>query len=124
MKYYSEEHEWVEVEEAVATVGITTFAAEELGDITFVDLPDVGTHVKQGDVLCVVESVKAASDVFAPISGVVTEVNGDLDGDPGRLNASAEGDGWICRLQETDPQELKGLMTAAQYQAYVAKDKK
>lgn len=124
MKYYSEEHEWVEIEDGIATIGITRFAADELGDLTFVELPDIGTRVNQGDTLCVVESVKAASDVFTPIGGVVAEVNADLENDPGRVNASPEADGWICRMKEVDPAEVRTLMTAEGYLAYVAKEKK
>ena len=117
MKFYTKEHQWVEMQGALTVVGITPHAASELGDITFIELPAIGKAVKAGDALCVVESVKAASDVFAPVSGVVAEVNLALDKDPGIINEAAEGAGWICRLKSANPAELKGLMTAEQYAA-------
>ncbi len=121
MKCYSEDHEWVELVGDVATLGISAHAASELGDITFIELPAVGKGFKKGDVLCVVESVKAASDVFVPVTGTVSEVNGELEGEPGRINADAEGAGWICRIKGVNAAELTGLMSAAQYQAFLAK---
>jgi len=120
MKKYSEDHQWVEVKKGVATVGITPYAAEELGEVSFVELPEEGTVVTQGDPLCVVESVKAASDVFAPISGTVAEVNQALDETPAMINDSPERDGWICRLKEIDESELSELMTEAEYEHYVS----
>lgn len=119
MKRYSEEHEWVEVVDGVATVGISAYAAEELGDITFVELPDVGLVVGQGDALCVVESVKAASDVFSPIGGTVQAVNLALEEDPGIVNASADRDGWICKLTEVEESDLDNLMTEEEYEELV-----
>jgi len=121
-KKFSEEHEWVEYKNGVATVGISAYAAEELGDITFVELPDKGVVFAQGDVMCVVESVKAASDVFAPVGGTVTEVNGRLEEDPGLINASPEKDGWFCKLEEVDEAELDGLMLEEQYDQFVAEE--
>ena len=122
MRKYSEEHQWVEIKDGVATIGITAYAAEELGDITFIELPEKGTVFAQGDTLCVVESVKAASDVFAPVGGTVKEVNERLDKDPGLINASPEKDGWVCRFDEVDETELDGLMTEAQYEEFIASE--
>lgn len=124
MKYYTEEHQWVELAGNVATIGITAFAAAELGDLTFVELPPVGKKIAKGEPFCVVESVKAASDVFAPISGTVKEVNQKLDSDPGVMNASPEGDGWICKVDGIDQAEFAGLMTAEKYAAFTARAKK
>jgi len=120
MKYYSEEHEWVEVEEGVATIGITEYAAHELGDITFVELPEKGSGFGQGDVLCVVESVKAASDVFAPVSGRVTATNRILVDRPELMNESPEEDGWICKLADVDESELDNLMSETEYRQMVS----
>jgi len=122
MKKFSEEHEWVEIEDGVATVGITAYAAEELGEITFVELPGKGVVLGQGDSLCVVESVKAASDVFVPIGGTIMEVNGRLEEEPELVNESPEGEGWICKLSEVDEGELENLMTEREYEAFVAVD--
>lgn len=124
MKYYTEEHEWVEQAGGIATIGITAFAAAELGDLTFVELPAIGKKITKGQPFCVVESVKAASDVFAPISGTVKETNQKLDGAPGIINASPEGDGWICKVEGLDQAEFRGLMTAEQYKAFTARAKK
>ena len=121
-KRYAEEHEWVVVEDGVATVGITAYAAEELGDITFVELPEPGVVLAQGDTMCVIESVKAASDVFAPIGGTVSAVNTRLEEEPGLVNDSAEGEGWICRLQEVEEPEMDGLMTEKEYEEFIAGD--
>ena len=116
MKKYSEEHQWIEVNaDGTATVGITKYAADELGEITFIELPTVGTALKAKDQLCVVESVKAASDVFLPASGTITEVNTVLDKDPSALNNDPEGIGWICRLDKADPADMAALMDEAAY---------
>lgn len=116
MKKYSEEHQWIEVNaDGTATVGITKYAADELGEITFIELPTVGTALKAKDQLCVVESVKAASDVFLPASGTITEVNTVLDKDPSALNNDPEGIGWICRLDKADPTDVAALMDEAAY---------
>ncbi len=112
---YSKEHEWVRVDGSTATIGITSFAADELGDIVFVELPEVGAALSQFATFGVVESVKAVSDLYAPISGEVTEVNDALGEHPELLNSDAYGDGWIARIQLADGAELDGLMDAAAY---------
>ncbi len=117
MKYYSEEHQWVEVEDGKARIGITKFAADELGELSYVELPSVGSVFKQGESLCVVESVKAASDVFMPISGKVVEVNTKLEKNPELVNADAEGDGWICVVSDVNMDELAKLMDEEKYLA-------
>jgi len=117
--YYTDEHEWLRVEDGVATVGITNHAQEQLGDLVFVELPEVGASLEQGDDAAVVESVKAASDVYAPASGEVTEVNGALDGDPAKVNSSAEGDGWLYKLKLTEEDELEKLMDEVAYKEMV-----
>lgn len=121
MLRFTEEHEWVRIDGAVATVGITNYAQDTLGDITFVDLPKVGKVVKKGESLCVVESVKAASDVYAPVGGTVTAVNAALGSAPELINQSAEKDGWLCTLGSFDAAELGSLMTADQYEAWCKK---
>ena len=118
--YYSEDHEWIDVAGDTGTVGITDYAQSQLGDITFVELPEAGSAVKKGDAPCVVDSVKAASDVYAPVSGEVTESNAALEGEPELVNTDAEGGGWLFRLTLADPGELAGLMDRAAYDAYVA----
>jgi glycine cleavage system H protein len=119
MKKYSEEHQWIDVkEDGSATIGITKYAADELGEITFIELPTVGKALKAKEQLCVVESVKAASDVFMPASGTITEVNTVLDKDPSALNNDPEGIGWICRIDKADPADLATLMDEAAYQAF------
>lgn len=117
---YTKEHEWVRLEGDAATLGISEHAQEQLGDVVFVDLPEVGRKVSQGAPYAVVESVKAASDVYAPVSGEVMEVNQALEGDPGLVNRSAEGEGWFCKLRVSDSSEVAALMDAAAYQTYVA----
>ena len=119
-RYFSEDHEWIEVEGDTGTVGITDYAQGQLGDITFVELPEAGSTVKKGDAPCVVDSVKAASDVYAPVSGTVTESNAALEGEPELVNADPETGGWLFRLTLSDPAELDGLMDQAAYDAYVA----
>ena len=119
-RYFTDEHEWIEVDGTTATVGITDYAQGQLGDIVFVEVPAAGTVVKKGGDAAVVESVKAASDVYAPVTGTVTEGNGALDGDPALVNSDAEGDGWFFRLELSDPSELDGLMDDATYKAFVA----
>ena len=115
---FSEEHEWVSVEGDIATIGITNFAQEQLGDVVFVDLPDVGTQVSQGGDAGVVESVKAASEVYTPLSGEVVEVNEDLEGTPDLVNSDPEGDGWFFKLRMDDASELDNLMDAAAYKKF------
>jgi len=120
---YSKEHEWVLVEGNVATVGITDYAQEQLGDIVFVELPAVGDKVSKEDAFCVVESVKAVSDVYAPVSGKVLEINDDLPDSPEMLNEDAYGDGWMVKIEMNDLDDLKDLMNAAEYEEYVAQEK-
>ena len=118
-RYFTSEHEWIDVDGDVATVGITDYAQSQLGDVVFVEVPDVGKSVGKGDDAAVVESVKAASDVYAPVSGTVTEGNGQLEEDPALVNTDAEGEGWFFRLKLADPSELNGLMDAAAYKAFI-----
>lgn len=120
---YSKEHEWVLVEGTVATVGITDYAQDQLGDIVFVELPAIGDKVSKEDAFGVVESVKAVSDIYAPVSGKVLEVNDDLPENPEMLNEDAYGDGWIIKIEMSDPDELADLMNAAEYEEYVAEEK-
>jgi glycine cleavage system H protein len=112
---YSKEHEWVRVDGSRATIGITSFAADELGDIVFVELPEIGATLSQFGTFGVVESVKAVSDLYAPVSGEVVEVNDALREAPELLNADAFGDGWLARVELADPAELDRLMDAAAY---------
>ena len=120
---YSKEHEWVLVEGGVATVGITDYAQDQLGDIVFVELPAVGDKVSKEDAFGVIESVKAVSDIYAPVSGKVVEVNDDLPENPEMLNEDSYGDGWIIKIEMNDLDELQDLMTAAEYEEYVAEEK-
>jgi glycine cleavage system H protein len=117
---YTKEHEWVRLDGDRATVGISDHAQEQLGELVFVELPEIGRKVTQGGALAVVESVKAASDVYAPVGGEVVEINDNLASDPGLVNRSAEDEGWFCRLRIADRSELTQLMDAAAYKAYVA----
>ena len=117
--YFTKEHEWVKVKEGVASVGISEYAAHQLGDVTFVELPKVGKTVKQFEVLAAIESVKAASDIYAPVSGKVTQVNEALDERPEIVNEAAEDAGWIAIIEMADPAELQKLMTRDQYDEYV-----
>jgi glycine cleavage system H protein len=119
-RYFTKDHEWIEVDGDKGTVGITDYAQGQLGDITFVELPGEGSEVKQGDSVSVVDSVKAASDIYSPVSGTVTEVNGDLEEQPELVNSDAEGDGWLFRIAIADAGELGSLMDKAAYDAYVA----
>ena len=112
---FTEEHEWVLVDGDVATCGVTDYAQQQLGDVVFVELPEVGRAVAKDDDCAVVESVKAASDVYAPLSGEIVEVNGDLEGDPSIVNADAQGAGWFFKMKLSDPSELDGLMDEAAY---------
>lgn len=116
---YSEEHEWVRVDGDVATCGISEYAQEQLGDVVFVELPEVGREVAKDDECAVVESVKAASDIYAPVSGEVVEINSDLEGEPGKVNADAVGDGWFFKVKLSDPSELDGLMDEAAYAEFI-----
>ncbi|MBI09357.1 MAG: glycine cleavage system protein H [Rhodospirillaceae bacterium] len=118
---FTEDHEWVRIEGDVAMVGITEYAQEQLGDIVFVELPEVGAAISQGDEAAVIESVKAASDIYAPISGEVGQVNGALDADPAIVNQDAQGDGWLFTMSISDVGELDNLMEADAYEAFTAK---
>jgi len=118
-RYFTDEHEWIDVEGDTATVGITDYAQEQLGDIVFVELPAVGTMLDKAGDAAVVESVKAASDVYAPISGEVTESNSALEDDPALVNSSPEEDGWFFRMTIGDKVELEGLMDDKAYKAFV-----
>lgn len=117
--YYTKDHEWIAVDGDTGTVGITDYAQGQLGDITFVELPEVGSAVKQGDAPCVVDSVKAASDVYAPVSGEVSDVNEALGDAPELVNTEAESGGWLFRVTLSDAGQLGGLMDRAAYDDYV-----
>ena len=119
-RYYSQDHEWIDVDGDTGTVGITDYAQGQLGDITFVDLPTAGTVLKKGDAPCVVDSVKAASDVYSPASGTVSDINDALEAEPELVNTDPEKGGWLFRLTLSDPAELAGLMDRAAYDQYVA----
>ena len=119
-RYFTREHEWIEVDGDIGTVGITDYAQGQLGDITFVELPVEGQSIGKGDSVSVVDSVKAASDVYAPVSGTVTEVNAALDGAPELVNSEAESGGWLYRVALSDPVELNGLLDRGGYDAFVA----
>ncbi len=119
-KRYTEDHEWVAVDGDIATVGISTYAQEQLGDLVFVELPDVGKEVSQGDELAVVESVKAASEVYAPIDGTVTEANDALTDAPDTVNSDAEGEGWFVKMKVADASQIDTLMTVEKYQEFLA----
>ncbi|HEX8125962.1 MAG TPA: glycine cleavage system protein GcvH [Allosphingosinicella sp.] len=116
--YYTEEHEWIRVEGDEATVGITDFAQGQLGDIVFVELPEAGRQVTKGGEAAVVESVKAASDVYAPVDGEIVEPNPALGDDPSLVNSDPEGEGWFFRLRLADSSQLDGLMDADSYKAF------
>lgn len=119
-RYFTEEHEWVEVEGDTATIGITDYAQSQLGDLVFVEVPAVGTELAKGKEAAVVESVKAASDVYSPVTGTVTEGNTALEDDPSLVNSDAEGQGWFYKLTIADASELEGLMDEAAYKDFVA----
>lgn len=116
--YYTKEHEWVRVEGDEATVGITDFAQGQLGDVVFVEVPEAGRAISQGGEAAVVESVKAASDVYAPVGGTIIEGNQKVVDEPSLVNSDPEGEGWFFRLTLADTHELNGLMSADQYKAY------
>ena len=118
--YFTQDHEWISVEGYSATVGITDYAQAQLGDVVFVEVPPTGTEVAKGKEAAVVESVKAASDVYAPVSGTVTEGNAALEADPALVNTSPEGEGWFFKLKLADTAELEGLMDETAYKAFVA----
>ncbi len=116
--YYTKDHEWIRVDGDTGTVGITTYAAGQLGDVVYVELPETGAKLARGDDFAVVESVKAASDVYAPVSGSVLEVNSALSDAPEKVNDAAEGDAWFVRVKLSDAGELAGLMDEAAYAAF------
>lgn len=118
-KYYTEEHEWVSVAGNVATLGISDYAQAQLGDVVFVEVPTIGRKVKKGEETAVVESVKAASEVYSPVTGTVVETNDPLASNPITVNEDPEGAGWFCRIEMTDPAELEVLMGEAAYKAFV-----
>ena len=118
--YYTNEHEWISVDGDVGTVGITAFAADKLGDVVFVELPDAGKAVKKDADMAVVESVKAASDVYAPVTGEVVEGNAAIVDDPAKVNADPEGAGWFVKIKLADKGQLTGLMDKAAYDAFCA----
>lgn len=117
--HFTREHEWIAVDGGVGTVGITDYAQKQLGDVVFVELPEIGASVRQGEQAGVVESVKAASEVYAPASGIVTEVNDGLADNPGLVNADAGGDGWFFRIKIADGAELAALLDQQSYQDYL-----
>ena len=117
---FTKDHEWVDEAGGVVTIGVTAYAAEQLGDVVFIELPEVGKTVRAGDPLAVVESVKAASDVYAPLSGEVIEVNDALPGAPEMVNSMPEKDGWFARLKLSNPIELDGLMDRAAYETFLS----
>ena len=119
-RYFTDEHEWIDVDGDTATVGITDYAQSHLGDIVFVEVPDEGVELTKGKEAAVVESVKAASDVYAPITGVVVAGNQNLEEDPALVNSDAEGEGWFFKLTIADKGELEGLMDEAAYKAFIA----
>lgn len=120
-RYYTEDHEWIDVDGDIGTVGITNYAQGQLGDIVFVEVPDEGKEVGKGDEAAVVESVKAASDVYTPVSGTVIEGNARLADEPALVNEDPEGDGWFFKITLGNTGELDGLMDEAAYEAFVAK---
>lgn len=118
---YTEEHEWLKIEDdGVVTVGITDFAQDHLGDLVYVQLPDVGNQVEKGEEVAVIESVKTASEINMPVAGVITEINGLLADEPGKINEDPMGAGWFFKFQASDVTELEGLLDEAGYTAFVA----
>ena len=117
--YFTEDHEWLRVEGGVATVGITDYAQEQLGDLVFVELPEIGRKLAKGDTAVVVESVKAASDVYAPVDGEITEANTSLSSDPSLVNSAATSDGWLWKMKLSNASQLDSLMDEAAYKAHI-----
>jgi glycine cleavage system H protein len=120
---YTKEHEWVSVEGDTGTVGITDHAQSELGDIVYVDLPKIGTQLDQGKSLGSVESVKAVSDIYCPVSGEIVAINGELADHPEKLNTDPHGDAWLVKLKLSDPSQVENLMSAADYLSYIGAEK-
>ena len=121
---YTKEHEWVDVNGDVASIGITDYAQHELGDVVFVELPKPGSKVEAGKTFGTVESVKAVSDIYAPASGEVVEANGDLQNTPEKINTDPHGAGWLIRIRVANPAEISALMDTAAYEAYIASQSK
>ncbi|MEM8590218.1 MAG: glycine cleavage system protein GcvH [Pseudomonadota bacterium] len=119
MLKFTEDHEWVRVDGEIGTVGISDYAQEQLGDVVFVELPDIGKTIAKGDEAAVVESVKAASEVYAPVEGEVAAVNEALNDNPGLINSDAQGDGWFLKIKLADASQLETLMDEAAYKTYV-----
>jgi glycine cleavage system H protein len=117
--FYTKNHEWIKLDGNSGTIGITAYAAKQLGDITYIDLPETETELQQGESLCEIESVKAASDIYAPISGSITEVNLSLDSSPGIINSSPKEKGWIAKIETTSPDEVSSLLSDYQYEEYI-----
>lgn len=118
--YYTNDHEWVSINDDIATIGITEFAQRELGEVVFVELPEVGQVCDLGDEFCTVESVKAVAEVYAPLSGEVIEVNEAVSDDPELINDDPHGEGWLIKLRFTSPDQINGLMKADAYEVYVS----
>lgn len=121
-EYFTRDHEWIRLEGDIATVGITNHAQEQLGDVVYVEVPEVGRTVTAGEAAAVVESVKAASDVFSPLAGEVSEANADLADNPALVNEDAEGGAWFFKLRVADPGAVEGMMDRAAYDAFVASE--
>jgi len=119
---YTKDHEWIRVDESIGTIGITDYAQQQLGDIVFVELPKPGDHVTAKEVFGTVESVKAVSEVYSPVTGEVVAVNSKLQDAPEKINADPHGDGWLIRVRLADHREIEALMTAEQYQAYLKEE--
>ena len=117
---YTKEHEWIKIEDSIATVGITDYAQQELGDVVFVELPKVGARIKHGQSFGTVESVKAVSEIYAPVSGEITEINPVLSDSPEKINQDPHGAAWLVKVLVADPKEADGLMDATDYQSYIA----
>lgn len=113
--YYTKDHEWLKIEEDIATIGITNYAQEQLGELVFVDLPEIGSSLKKEDAAVVVESVKAASDVYAPVDGVVKEINERLNNEPSLVNTQPEKEGWLWKMELTNIQQLESLLSKDDY---------
>jgi glycine cleavage system H protein len=116
---YTKDHEWAKIENGVATIGITDFAQGELGDIVFVELPEVGKSFNAGDALGTIEAVKTVTDLFSPISGKIVAINEGLDNDPGKVNSDPYGDGWLVKIRLSDPDEKDGLMSSIAYEKII-----
>ena len=117
---YSKDHEWIKVDGATATLGITDYAQQELGDVVFVEVPKVGTAVKAGQSFGTVESVKAVSEIFSPVTGEITDTNAALSATPEKINSDPHGEAWLVKIRLSDPKEVSSLMDAAAYEAYIA----